>query len=160
MKILTIITITRIIEVNPEDVDPIEAKIQVNSLEATIHVAEVNEIRTHTRVNIKIIAIKATITRAIKDFIITQAEIFLRVIATANLEVETVTKAEAIIVAMVVVGLIIKVMLTINTISIMVMMMSTRQINMVHHVPYVVVTITPLNIVSRESMTSMILAKR
>ena len=29
MKILTIITITRIIDVNPEGVDPIEAKIQV-----------------------------------------------------------------------------------------------------------------------------------
>ena len=32
----TIITITRIIEVIPEDVDPIKAKIQVNSLEATM----------------------------------------------------------------------------------------------------------------------------
>ena len=41
----------------------------------------------------------------------------------ANLAVE----AEAIIMAIVAVGLIIKVMLTINTISIMVMMMSTRQ---------------------------------
>ena len=122
--------------------------------------AEVNEIRTHTRTNIKIIAIKATITKAIEDIIITHAGIFLRVIATANLEVEAMAKAEAIAVAVVMVGPIIKVMLTINTISIMVMMMSTRQINMVHHVPYAVATITPLNIVSRESMISMILWKR
>ena len=149
----------RIIEVNPEDVDPIEAKIQVNSLEATIHMAEVNKIRTHTRANIKMIAIRATITRAIEDFIITHAGIFLRVIATANLEVEAMSKVEAIIAAVVLAGLIIEVMLTINTISIIVMIMSTRQINMVHHVPYVVATITPLNIVSRESMISMILWK-
>ena len=160
MRILPIITITRIIEVNPEDVDPIEAKIQVNSLEATICVAEVNEIRAHIRDNIKMIAIRAIITRAIKDFIITHIEIFLRVIAMAILEAEAMAKAEAIIVAMVTVGPIIEVMLTINTISIMVMMMSTRQINMVHHMHYAVATITLLNIASKESMISMILWKR
>ena len=53
MRILTIITTTRIIEVNPEGVDPIEAKIQVISLEAKIFMAEANEIRTHTKANIK-----------------------------------------------------------------------------------------------------------
>ena len=71
-------------------------------------------------------AIKAIITRAIEDFIITHVEISLRVIATAIPEVEAVAEAEAIIVAMVAVGLIIEVMPTINTISIMVMMMNTR----------------------------------
>ena len=106
------------------------------------------------------IAIRATITRAIKDFIITHVENFLTVIALTILEVEAVAKAEAIITSMVTVGPIIKVMLTINTISIMVMMMSTRQINMVHHVHYAVATITLLNIASRESMISMILWKR
>ena len=78
----------------------------------------------------------------------------------ANLEVKAMAEAEAIIMAMVTEGLIIKVMLTINTISIMVMMMSTRQTNMVHLVLYAVAIITPPNIVSRESMTSMILWKR
>ena len=160
MMILTIVTIMRTIEVNIEDVDPIETKIQVNSLEATIHAVEVNEIRTHTKANIKTTAIKTIITRAIEDSLITHAEIYLRVIAMPNLELEAMAKAEAIITAVVMVGLIIEVMLTINTISIMVMMMSTRQINMVHHVPYVVATITPLSIVSRESMISMILWKR
>ena len=150
----------RTIEVNLEDVDPIEAKIQVNFLEATIHVAEVNEIRTHIKANIKTTATKAIITRAIEDSIITHTEIFLMVIATPNQEVEAVAKAEAIIMAMIVAGLIIKVMLTTNTISIMAMMMSTRQINMVHHVHYVVATITLLNIASRENMISMILWKR
>ena len=159
MRILTIITIMRIIEVNPEDIDPIEAKIQVVSSEAKIFMAEVKEIRNHTKANIKMTAIKPIITRAIEDFIITHVEIFLRVIATADLEVEAMAKAEAIIAAVVTVGLI-EVMLTINTISIMVMMMSTRQTNMVHHVHYVAAIITLPNIASRESMTSMILWKR
>ena len=121
--------------------------------------AEVNGIRTHTKANIKMMAIKAIITRAIEVFIIAHAEIFNRVIITAKPEAEAV--AEVIIVAMVVAGPIIKEMPTTNTISIMaIMMMSTRQISMVHHVPYVVDTITLLNIVSRQSMTSMILWKR
>ena len=160
MRILTIITIMRIIEVSPEVVDPIEAKIQVIPSEAKIFMAEVKEIRTHTKGNIKMMAIKAIITRTIEDFIITHEEIFLRVIATASLEVEAMAKAETSITAVIVVGLIIEVMLTINTISIMVMMMSTRQTNMVQHVHYVVAIITPPNIASRESMISMILWKR
>ena len=122
--------------------------------------AEVKEIRTHTKANIKMTAIKAIITRVIKDFIIIHVEIFLKVIAMDNLEVEAVAEAEAIIAAMVAVGLIIEAMLIINIISIMVMMMSTRQTNMVHHVHYVVVIINLPNIASRESMTSMILWKR
>ena len=160
MKILTIIIITRTIEVNLEYVDPTEAKIQVDFLEATIRMAEVNKIRTHTKANIKMTAIKAIITRAIEDFIITHTEIFLRVIATAKLEVVAMAEAEAIIVAVVTAGLIIEVILTTNTISIMAMMMSTRQINMVHHVHYAVATITLLNMALRESKISMTLWKR
>ena len=75
----------------------------------------------------------------------------------ANLEAED---AEVITMAVVMAGPIIKVILTTNTISIMVMMMSTRQTNIVHHVHYVVAIITSLNIVSRENMISMILWKR
>ena len=93
--------------------------------------AEVKEIRTHTKANIKMMAIKATNTRVIEDFIIIYIEISLKVIATVNLEAEA-----------------------------MVMMMSTRQTNTVHHVPYVVAIITLPNIVSKGSMTSMILWKR
>ena len=150
----------RIIKVNLEDTDPIEAKIQVIPSAAKIFVAEVKEIRTHIKADIKMTAIKAIITRAIKDFVITHVEIFPRVIATANLEVEAMAEAEAIIAAMVAVGLIIEVMLTINIISIMVMMMSSRQTNMVHLVLNVVAIITLPNIASRESMISMILWKR
>ena len=73
---------------------------------------------------------------------------------------KAVAKAEAIIAAMVMVGLIIEAMLIINIISIMVMMMSTRQTNTVHHVLYMVATITPPNIALKGSMTSMILWKR
>ena len=78
----------------------------------------------------------------------------------ANLEAEAMVMAEVITMAMAMVGPIIEVMLTANTISIMVMMMSTRQTNMVHHVHYVVVITTPLNIVLRENTISMILWKR
>ena len=78
----------------------------------------------------------------------------------ANLEAEAMVVAEVITMAMAMVGPIIEVMLTTNTISIMVMMMSTRQTNMVHHVHYVVVITTTLNIVFRENTISMILWKR
>ena len=104
---------------------PIEARIQDVPSEAKISMAEVKEIRIHTKANIKMMAIKAIITRAIEDFIIIHREIFLMVITMANLEVEAMAEAEAMITAMVMVGLIIEVMLTINIISIMVMMMST-----------------------------------
>ena len=60
----------------------------------------------------------------------------------------------------VMVGPIIEVTATTNTISIMVIMMSTRQINMAHHVHYAVVITTPLNIFLRENMIPMILWKR
>ena len=68
--------------------------------------------------------------------------------------------AEVITTDVVMVGLIIEVTTITNTISIMVMMMSTRQINTVHHVHYAVVTTIPPNIALRESMISMILWKR
>ena len=42
----------RIIEVNQEAIDPIEAKIQDIPLETKISMAEVKETRTHTKANI------------------------------------------------------------------------------------------------------------
>ena len=150
----------RIIEVNPEAVDPIEAKIQDVPLEAKISVAEVKETRTHTKANIKMMAIKAIITRVIKDFIIIYIGISLKVIVMDNLEAEAMAEAEAITAAMVAAGLIIEAMLIINIISIMGMMMSTRQTNKVHHVLYAVAIITLSNIVLKRRMTSMILWKR
>ena len=150
----------RIMEGNPEVVDPIEAKMQDIPLEAKISMAEVKEIRTHTKANIKMMAIKAIITRVIEDFIITHVETFLNVIATNNLEVEVVAEAEVIIAAVVAAGPIIEVMLIINIISITVIMMSTRWTNMACLVLYVEAIITPPNIALRESMTLMILWKR
>ena len=138
MMILTIITTMKIIEVNLEDVDLTEAKIQVNFSEVKIHVAEVNTIKMHTKANIKTMVIKAIITRAIKVYIITHVEISNRVIIMANLEVEAMVMAEVITVTVAMAGPITEVILITNTISIMVMMMSTRQINMVHHVHYAV----------------------
>ena len=113
---MTTITIMRIIEVNPEAIDPIETKMQDIPLEAKISMADVKETRTHTKANIKMMAIKAIITRVIKDFIIIHIEIFLKVIATDNLEAEAM--AEAIIMTVVMVGLTIEAMLITNIISI------------------------------------------
>ena len=150
----------RIIGATPEVIDPIEDKIQDVPLEVKIFVVEVKEIRTHTKVNIKMMVIKAIITRVIEDSIIIHIEIFLKVIVGVSQEAEAVAVAEAIATVMVTVGPIIEAMLITNTISIMLMRMNTRWINMVHHELYAVAIITPQNIASKESMTSMILWKR
>ena len=147
----------KIIEVNLEDVDHTEAKIQIDSSEVKVYMAEVNIIKIHTKANIKTIVIKVIITKAIEVYIINHVEISNRAIIMANLEAEAVVVVEVITVAIAMAGPIIKAILTTNTISIMVMMMSTRQINMVHHVHYVVAIITLLNIALRENMISMIL---
>ena len=49
MRILTIITIMRITGASTEVIDPIEDKIQDTSLEVKIFMAEVKEIRIHTK---------------------------------------------------------------------------------------------------------------
>ena len=159
MRTLTTITIMRIIGANPEVVDPIEDKIQDVPLEAKFSMAEVKEIRTHTKANIKMMAIKAIIIRVIEDSIIIHVEISLKVIATVNQEAEAMAVAEAITAVVVAVGPIIEAMLIINIIN-MFMMMSTRWINTVHHVLYAVDTITLPNIALKGSMISMILWKR
>ena len=150
----------RIIEVNLEDVDLTEEKIQVDFSEVKICMIEVNAIKIHTKANIKTIVIKVIITKVIEVYIITHTEISNRAIIMANLEAEAVVMAKVTTVAVVAVGPIIKVILSINTISIMVLMKSTRQTNMAHHVHYVVVITTPLNIVLRENTISMILWKK
>ena len=150
----------RIIEVNPEAIDPADAKILVNFSEVKICVVEVNAVKTHSKVNIRVIAIKVIITKAIMVYIITYVEIFNKVIIMANLEAEAVVMAEVITMDAVMVGPIIKAITTTSTISIMVMMMSTRQINMVHHVHYAVAIITPPNIVLRENMILMTLWRK
>ena len=150
----------KIIEVNLDDIDLTEAKIQVDFSGVKIHMAEVNAIKMHTKANIKTMVIKAIITKVIKVYIITHIETSNRVITMANLEAETMVMAEVISMAVATADPIIEVILITNTISIMVMMMSTRQINMVHHVHYAVAIITTLNIVLRENTISMILWKR
>ena len=150
----------RIKGANLEVTDPKEDKIQDVPLEVKIFTVEVKEIRIHTKVNIKMMAVKATITRVIKDSIILHAEISLKVIVMVNQEVETMAMAEAITEVVVMVGPIIEAMLITNIISIMFMMMSTRRINMVHHALYVVAIITLPNIALKESTILMILWKR
>ena len=116
---------------------------------------EVNAVKIHTKAKIRVI-----ITKAIMVYITTHVEIINKVTIMANLEAEAVVMAEVITMDVVAVGLIIEAITIINTISIMVMMMSTRQINMVHHVHYVVAIITPPNIVLRENMILMTLWRK
>ena len=150
----------RIIEVNPEAVDLIEAKILDDFSEVKILMIEVNTIKISTKANIRITITKVIITKAIMVYITTHIEIINKVIIMANLEAEAMVVAEVITPDAVVVGLIIEAITIINTISIMVMMMSTRWINMVHHVHYAVAIITPSNIVLSENMILMTLWRK
>ena len=143
MMIPIITTTMRIIEVNLEDIDLTETKIQVNFSEVKICMLEINAIKIHIKANIRTIAIQVIITKVIMVYIIIHAEIFNRAIIMANSEVEAMVMAEVITMDTVMVGPIIEATTTTNTISIMVMMMSTRKINMAHHVHYVVVITTP-----------------
>ena len=74
----------RIMGANLEVADPIEDKIQDVPLEVKIFTVEVKEIRIHTKVNIKMMAIKATVNRVTKDSIIPHAEISLKVTVMVN----------------------------------------------------------------------------
>ena len=144
----------RIIEVNQEAIDFIEVKILDKFSEVEICMAEVNAVKICAKANIRVTATKVIITKAIVVYIITHIEIN-KVIIMANLEAEAVVMVEVITTDIVMVGLIIEAITIINTISIMPMMMSTRWINMAHHVHYVVAIITPPNIVLRKKMILM-----
>ena len=141
----------RIIEVNQEAIDLIEAKIQDDFSGVKICMVEFNAVKTHTKANIRIPATKVIITKAIVVYIITHIEIINKVIIIANLEAKAMVMAEVIATDIVMVGLIIKAITIINY------MMRTRQINMVHHVHYAVAIITPSNIVLRDNMILMTL---
>ena len=145
----------RTIEVNQEAIDLIEAKIQDDFPEVKIFMVEVNTAKICTKANIR-----GIITKALMVYITSHIEIVNKVTIMANLEAEAVVMAEAITTDVVMVGLIIEAITIINTISIMVMMMNTRWINMVHHVHYVVAIITPPNIVLRENMILMTLWRK
>ena len=146
----------RTIEVNPEAVDLIEANILGDFSEVKIRVVEANVLKTHTKVNIKVTIIKVIIAKAIMVYTATHVETINRVTIMATLEAETMIMAEVITMDVVAAGLIFEAITTINTISIMVMMMITSLINVAHHVHYVVAIIIPPNIVLRKSMILMI----
>ena len=145
----------RFTEVNPEAIDLIEANILDNFSEVKILMVEANVPKTHTKVNIKVTIIKAITTKAIVVYTTTNIEDINRVIIMANLEEEAVIMVEVITMDTVTAGLIIEAITTINTISIMVMMLTTSLINMAHHVHYVVAIIIPQIIVLRENMILM-----
>ena len=156
MKILIITTTMRITEINPEDIDLIEANILDDFSEVKTLVVEANVLKIHTKVNIKVTIIKVIATKAIVVYTTTHIETINRVTIMANLEAEAMVMVEVITLDAVTAGLIIEEIKIINTISIMVMMMTTSLINMAHHVHYVVAIIIPPNIVLRKSMILMI----
>ena len=137
----------RITEVNLEAIDLIEANILDDFLDTKILVVEANVPKTHIKGSIKVTIIKAITTKAITVCTTTHIEAINRVIIMANLEAEAMVMVEIITMNMVMAGLIIEAITIINTISIMVMMMTTSLINMAHHVHYVVAIIIPPNIV-------------
>ena len=133
----------RITEVNLEAVDPIEAKLLDYFSEVIILMVEANATHIHIKVSIKVTIIKAITTKVLMVSTTTHIEAIIKVIIMANLEAEAMTMVELITMDAVTAGLIIEVITTTNTISIMVMIMTTSLNNMAHHVHYVVVTITP-----------------
>ena len=116
---------------------------------------EANIPKTHTKVNVKATIIKVIITKATIVYTITHIEAINRVKIMANLEAEAVVTVEVITVDVAMAGLITGAITTTNTISIMVMMI-TSLINMAHHVHYVVAIIIPPNIVLKEDIILMI----
>ena len=153
MPIIT--TTIEITEVNPEAIDLIEANILDDCSEVKILMVEANVPKTYIKVNIKVTIIEAITTKTIIAYTTTHMEAIYRVIIMANLEAEAVIIVEVITMDAITAGLIIEAITIINSISIMVMMMTTSLINMAHDVHYVVAIIIPPNIILRESMILM-----
>ena len=130
MMIPIITTTMRITEVNPEAIEPIEANILDDFSEVKILMAEANVPKTHIKVNIKVTIIKVLTTKAIVVYTTTHVEAIIGVIIMANLEAEAMVMVEVITLDVVMAGLIFEVITTINTISIMIMMMTISLINM------------------------------
>ena len=126
-----------------------------NFSEVIILTAEANVTKIYIKVNSKVTIIKAITTKVIMVYTTTHVEAIIRVIIMANLEAEAVVMVEVTTVDVVTAGLIIEVITTTNTISIMVMIMTTSLINMAHHVHYLVAIITHTNIVLSENMLLM-----
>ena len=107
MMILIITTTMRIIEVNPEAIDLIEAKILDDFSEVKICMVEVNASKIHTKANIRVTITKVIITKAIMVYITAQVETINKVTIMANLEAEAMVVAEVITTDIVMAGLII-----------------------------------------------------
>ena len=91
----------RITEVNPEAIDPIEAKILDDFSEVKILMVEANVTKIHIKANTKV-----TIIKAIVVYTTTHIEAIFRVIIMANLEAEAVVMVEIITVDTLAAGLI------------------------------------------------------
>ena len=146
----------RIIEVNLEDVDLTEEKIQVNFSEVKIYMVDQNPYQGQYQNN----SYQGNNYEDNRSLYHNPHRNFQQGNNYGQFRGRIIVVAEVITMDAVTVSPIIEVIITTNTISIMVMMMSTRQINMACHVHYAVVITTPLNIVLRENTISKILWKR
>ena len=77
----------RIIEVNPEAIDLIEAKILDDFSEVETHMVEANALKTHTKANIRVTITKVIITKAIVVYITTHVETIMTTINTISIMV-------------------------------------------------------------------------
>ena len=84
MKIPIITTTMRITEVNPEAVDPIEAKLLEDFSQVEILVVEANATKIHIKVNTKVTIIKAITTKILVVNTTNHVEAIIRVIIMAN----------------------------------------------------------------------------
>ena len=144
MKMQIITTTMRIMEVTIEAVDPTEANIVVERQIEGLNKGEgdnkiIIEANTKATVDNSILPVVAII---IITMAIIEAEVDMAMVVT-------------IIDHMVTEGAITEAITIINTINITCMMMDCSSNNMVYHALFVEVSITPLDIVLRENMTSI-----
>ena len=149
MKMLTIITITRIIEVTTEAIDPTGANTVVeNQIEVLSRGEGDNKI-----------IIEANTKATMDNLIPPMAAIIIIILAIIRVEV-ALAMVKTIIDCGVAEEAITRAITIINTINITCMMMDPSSNNMVQHVHFAVVSIIPLNIVLRENVTSIILWRK
>ena len=135
----------RIIEVTTEAIDPTGMNTVVGN-----HI----EVPSNEEGDNKII-IEANTKVTVDKFIPPSEAIIINIMAIIEVEV-AVAMVETITDLMVTEEAIIKAIIITNTINITCMMMDHSSNKLVHHAPFVVVSIILLNIVLRESMTSII----
>ena len=149
MKMQTIITTIRIIEVTIEAVDPTGANIVVDN-----HIEVVNKGERDNK-----IIIEANTKATMDNLIPLMVAIIIIIMVIIEAEV-AVAMVETILDHVVMEETITEAITIINTINVTCMMMDPSSSNMVHHALFAEVSIILLNIILRENMTLIILWRK